>query len=81
MNALKVKVYHYERPVKESKKTPKKLRGGKTMIDMAPADLTWKSLIANGLCLGLQSPCIVGQCEVMCGYGRRYLEEKDQHAG
>lgn len=74
------RVYHIEAPERERRET--KLRPGRTeIIEMMPEKMTWKSLINNGLCMGKDSPCVTGSCEVMCGYGRRYLKEKEQHAG
>lgn len=70
--------YHIERPAPTK---PKETAGRKAFIDMLPADMTWKSLIKNGLCLGMLSPCVTGKCDVMCAYGRRYVEEKNKHAG
>lgn len=69
------KVYHCERAVSEEDKE-------KTYKPVDPVEsLTMKSLISNHLCMGMQSPCVTGTCEVMCGYGRRYLREKGNHAG
>ena len=74
------KTYHIEQPVSNRPKTGEAI-GRKPMAEMTPDELTWRSLIVNGLCLGMDSPCVTGKCEVMCGYGRRYLAEKDKHAG
>ena len=77
MKTLKIRPYHVERPAKLKKET----KGRKALIDMVPEDMTWKSLIKNGLCLGMDSPCVLGACDVMCAYGRRYINEKEKHAG
>lgn len=69
------KAYHYEKPVEERRAVKD------DTIDMMPDRITWRSLICNALCMGLESPCVVGECEVMCAYGRRYQAEKEQHAG
>ena len=71
------KAYHYEKPVDERNSTNNTMG----LHDMMPDRITWKSLISNGLCMGMSSPCVIGTCDVMCGYGRRYQAEKEQHAG
>lgn len=68
------RAYHIERPMPE-KREP-------AYEPLGPVEgMKWRSLIANGLCMGMNSPCVTDTCEVMCAYGRRYLKEKDQHAG
>lgn len=69
-----MKTLHCEAPV------PTK---GKCEVQYAtdPKRMTWRSLIANGLCMGKESPCVTGTCDVMCAYGRRYIKEKEKHAG
>ena len=72
---LEGKIYHIVRPVRREKRD-----------DYEPRDhayvMTWKSLMKIGLCAGVDSDCVrKGTCEVMCAYGRRYLKEKDEHAG
>ena len=63
---LEEKVYHYERSLPAAgSETPYK------QADPVEAP-TLKSLISNYLCMGTNSPCVVGTCDVMCGYGRRY---------
>lgn len=75
MRILKQKIYHIERPVCHEQ------TGGYERKNPAYA-LTWNSLMRIGLCAGEQSDCVrTGTCEAMCAYGRRYLKEKDEHAG
>lgn len=81
MEAMEKRVYHCERPYREAGKKTERSVGRKKIIDMVPEDMSWRSLISNGLCLGMESPCVVGECDVMCAYGRRYISEKEQHAG
>ena len=78
---MRERIYHVAATWQPKRNKVKKEVGRKKTIEMMPEDMPWKSLVNNGLCMGLQSPCVVGQCDVMCGYGRRYLDEKDQHAG
>lgn len=53
-----MKTLHCEAPV------PTK---GKCEVQYAtdPKRMTWRSLIANGLCMGKESPCVTGTCDVM----------------
>lgn len=75
MEVWEKKAYHYEKPIPEHKED-------KSYKPVDPVkSMRWKSLIANGLCAGMQSLCVVDKCDVMCAYGRRYLAEKEQHAG
>lgn len=69
------KIYHIEKPARRAHKE-----------EYEPRDpayvLTWRSLLKTGLCAGEQRDCVrTGQCEAMCAYGKRYLKEKDEHAG
>lgn len=80
MNITK-RVYHVETPYEPKRKKVRPTAGRKKALEMLPEDMTWKSLIQQGLCMGLQSPCVKGSCDVMCGYGKRYLKEKNLHAG
>lgn len=75
------RVYHVEVPYQPKHKKVRPVVGRKKMIEQLPEDMTWKGLVKNGLCMGLNSPCVKGECDVMCGYGKRYLKEKDLHAG
>ena len=75
MEVWEKKAYHYEKPVSDRKED-----SAYKAVDPVKS-MRWKSLIANGLCQGMQSLCVVGKCDVMCAYGRRYLKEKEHHAG
>lgn len=74
-----MRIYKIEKPVKT--KTKRATEGRKPAVEMSADEVTWKSLLRTGLCMGMDSPCVSGKCDVMCAYGRRYLREKDKHAG
>lgn len=70
---IEMDMLHCEKPVSRGNATEEYIKD--------PERMTWRRLIEDGLCVGLYSPCVTGKCEVMCAYGKRYLREKEQHAG
>ncbi len=63
------KAYHYEKPV------PAKGEGSAYQMKDFEEVRTVSSLVNNYLCMGKQSPCVIGTCDVMCGYGRMYIQK------
>lgn len=70
-----MKTLHCEQPQEKRDQT------GTVQFMTDPYRTTWRSLISNFLCMGKDSQCVKGTCEVMCAYGKRYIKEKEQHAG